>query len=272
MIKMKTKKIKKKKKKKRRKRTDAVAEMKRGTAMLKYGRRGFPHFRRFQLSHDNARLLWYSRKKSIQETNILVSNIKDILEGQQTEVFRQCTQRTLEKASFSIVYGDKLKTLDLVAKSFEEAQLWVKGLKGLMRANKQGKLHKVAQILVDVNFTDISKPSYRDKDVDLKPGQGYNNVELLRTVETTLDQSKKTFKNLGSLSKNDVIQKYRDFQNISVLMSEIEQRIDEMQFALEHKSMSLSNLKRDIWVLKVDVTVLEEKLKVIIKHHGVFKF
>merc|ERR1712154_166315 len=126
----------------KRSKIDAVKEMKRGAAMLKYGRRGFPHFRRFQVSHDLTKLLWYSRKKNLNETHVCVKDMKDILVGQQTEVFKQCTQKTLEKASFSIIYGSKLKSLDVVAKSAEEAQLWIKGLKGLIKANQQGKLHK----------------------------------------------------------------------------------------------------------------------------------
>eukprot|EP00486_Rosalina_sp_Unknown_P014949 CAMPEP_0201595354 /NCGR_PEP_ID=MMETSP0190_2-20130828/192379_1 /ASSEMBLY_ACC=CAM_ASM_000263 /TAXON_ID=37353 /ORGANISM="Rosalina sp." /LENGTH=498 /DNA_ID=CAMNT_0048055299 /DNA_START=75 /DNA_END=1568 /DNA_ORIENTATION=+ len=112
------------KKKKKRPKIDAIVEMKRGAAMLKYGRRGFPHFRRFQISHDLTKLLWYSRKKSLNETHVAIKEMKDILDGQQTEVFKQCTQKTLEKASFSIIYGSKLKSLDVVAKSAEEAQLW----------------------------------------------------------------------------------------------------------------------------------------------------
>merc|ERR1712083_1009316 len=87
--------------------------------------------------------------------HVKVRDMKDILSGQQTEVFKQCTQKTLEKASFSIIYGTKLKSLD------EEAELWIKGLKGLIKANQQGKLHKVVQILVDVDFKDISKTKYR---------------------------------------------------------------------------------------------------------------
>ncbi|ETO16767.1 hypothetical protein RFI_20569, partial [Reticulomyxa filosa] len=89
-----------------------------------------------KLSDDMTRLIWYSRKKNVGETSIAIADIKEILEGQQTEVFKQCTQNSLEKASFSIVYGSKMKTLDLVAKSYEEAKLWTKGLRGLMKAHQ----------------------------------------------------------------------------------------------------------------------------------------
>jgi len=246
-------------------RTDAVAEMKRGTAMLKYGRRGFPHFRRFQLSDDMTRLVWYSRKKNVGETSVTIADMKEVLEGQQTEIFKQCTQSSLEKASFSIIYGNKMKTLDLVAKSHEEAKLWAKGLRGLIKANQQGKLHKVAQILVNVDYTDITKPNYHNEEDDQIPITGYNNTELLNIVEVTLEQTKKLYKMIQELMRNPEIQKNKEFNAIKELVSELEQRIDNTDFALAHKTMALQSLKRDIWVLKVDVTVLHEKLEVLSK-------
>jgi len=237
--------------------------MKRGTAMLKYGRRGFPHFRRFQLSEDLTRLIWYSSKKNVEETSIGIAEIKEVLEGQKTEVFKQCTQPSLEKASFSIVYGTKTKTLDLVAKSYEEAKLWTKGLRGLMKANQQGKLHKVAQILVNVDYTDITKPNYRTEPDKSSPGVGYDNSELLHAVETAFEQSKKTFKAIQELMRTSEMQQNVEFGAMQQLVSELEQRFDNLNFALTHRTVALQSLKRDIWVLKVDVTVLHEKLQVL---------
>jgi len=255
--------------KKKRPKIDAIVEMKRGAAMLKYGRRGFPHFRRFQVSHDLTKLLWYSRKKSLQDTHVKVKDMKDILDGQQTEVFKQCTQKTLEKASFSIIYGTKLKSLDVVAKSAEEAELWIKGLKGLIKANQQGKLHKVVQILVDVDFKDITKTKYKEVEDEAERRkfevQHKNMPELVQTVQTTLAQSKKIFDSLVKISKSSNVLKSNEYDNIQTLTSEVEQRMEEISFGLDHKSAALPDLKRDVWVLKVDVTVLEEKVKVLSK-------
>lgn len=254
---------------KKREKIDAVKEMKRGAAMLKYGRRGFPHFRRFQVSHDLTKLLWYSRKKSLNETHVCVKDMKDILNGQQTEVFKQCTQKTLEKASFSVIYGLKFKSLDVVAKSAEEAQLWIKGLKGLIKANQQKKLHKVQMILVDVDFKDISQTKYRHCSDDERRKyevQHKNRPELVHTISSTLVQSNKMFSNVTQLSSESAnVQQSSEYDNILLLTSEIEQRIEEIQYGLDNKTADLSDLKRDVWVLKVDVTVLEEKVKVLSK-------
>jgi len=254
--------------KRKRPKIDAIVEMKRGAAMLKYGRRGFPHFRRFQISHDLTKLLWYSRKKSLQETHVAVAEMKDILDGQQTEVFKQCTQKTLEKASFSIIYGTKLKSLDVVAKSAEEAQLWIKGLKGLIKANQQGKLHKVVQILVDVDYKDITKTKYRQCSDDERRKyevQHKNRPELVHTITTTLQQSHKIFQSMLKLSQSNNVQNSNEYENIQTLTSEIEERLEEIEYGLDNKTADLQDLKRDVWVLKVDVTVLEEKVKVLSK-------
>jgi len=42
---------------------DVLPELKRGAALLKYGRHGFPHFRQVNLSSDNLKLIWYSTSK-----------------------------------------------------------------------------------------------------------------------------------------------------------------------------------------------------------------
>lgn len=40
-------------------------------AQLKYPRRsGFPHFKHIQLSKDNTRIQWYSKRKALSETCI----------------------------------------------------------------------------------------------------------------------------------------------------------------------------------------------------------
>jgi len=228
------------------------------------------------LSHDNTKLLWYSRKKKLQETNVAIADFRDILEGQQTEIFKQCSQPSLEKASFSIVYGSKLKTLDLVAKSAEEAQMWVKGLKGLMKARDHGKLQKVVQILVDVNYTDMTKPRYRQVSNAEDPSknehlQEYDtHPELVELIDQTLKQSRKTFEEIGKTAQTEAIQKSREYENISTLTAEIEQRLEDLEFALTHKTIDLIELKRDVWVVKVDVSVLDEKVKVLIAEKSFF--
>lgn len=51
---------------------DALAFMKHGSSFLKYGRWGTPHYRFFQISKDNHKLIWYSDAKSPDESQSIV--------------------------------------------------------------------------------------------------------------------------------------------------------------------------------------------------------
>jgi len=150
--------------------TNALLEMRRGTSMLKHGKYGFPHFRRFQISEDHQRFQWYSRRKSLSDTSVAISDIQKIVVGQNTDAFKKSNQMSnLMQASFSIIYGPKQKTVDLIAKSADEASLWIAGLKELLRASKSGKdLSKIEHIDAGFVFNDISRPGYTVKSVKKK--------------------------------------------------------------------------------------------------------
>eukprot|EP00479_Gromia_sphaerica_P003385 TRINITY_DN13961_c0_g1_i1.p1 TRINITY_DN13961_c0_g1~~TRINITY_DN13961_c0_g1_i1.p1 ORF type:complete len:76 (-),score=9.95 TRINITY_DN13961_c0_g1_i1:260-487(-) len=46
---------------------DALKHMKEGTSMLKYCRRGYPHFRQFELTPDASSIRWCYKTKSLQK-------------------------------------------------------------------------------------------------------------------------------------------------------------------------------------------------------------
>jgi len=114
--------------------TNALEELHRGTALLKYPRHhGFPHFKFVQLSKDNTKIQWFSKKKPLNETCIYIKDLREIIHGQQTEPFKKYNQKSLDKASFSIIHSNKYLSLDVVAKSIDEALMWVKTLNYLKK-------------------------------------------------------------------------------------------------------------------------------------------
>lgn len=56
---------------------DVLAFMKRGTPFLKYGKSGYPHFRQFQLSSDNTRIVWYSANKDTSSSQVDLYRVAD---------------------------------------------------------------------------------------------------------------------------------------------------------------------------------------------------
>lgn len=123
-----------------------LKSMKMKTPLMKFGRVGKPHYRYFNLSEDRTKLQWISSRKAQDQTEVLVSCMERLVEGQSSEVFlrnKSTTDPAAEELSFTLYYATSsqdgsavneklMKTLDLVCKDKEEYTLWVQGLKWLI--------------------------------------------------------------------------------------------------------------------------------------------
>ncbi|XP_061991593.1 PH, RCC1 and FYVE domains-containing protein 1-like isoform X2 [Rosa rugosa] len=105
----------------------AIAALKKGATLLKYGRRGKPKFCPFRLSNDEALLIWYSGK---EEKHVRLSHVTTIIPGQRTAIFQRYPRPEKEYQSFSLLYNDR--SLDLICKDKDEAEVWFVGLKALI--------------------------------------------------------------------------------------------------------------------------------------------
>mmetsp|Transcript_35250 Transcript_35250/g.58918 ORF Transcript_35250/g.58918 Transcript_35250/m.58918 type:complete len:956 (+) Transcript_35250:97-2964(+) len=104
--------------------------MKKGALLLKYGRRGNPHFRHFKLSADLQRLEWWSGKKQENMSAVELSRVLRLQVGQQTKVFERHRRLDLVATSFSLLYDNR--SLDLVCKDKKEFDIWCNGLKYML--------------------------------------------------------------------------------------------------------------------------------------------
>ncbi|KAB1994180.1 hypothetical protein ES319_D13G081900v1 [Gossypium barbadense] len=105
----------------------AITALKKGTCLLKYGRRGKPKFCPFHLSNDESKLIWYSGK---EEKQLKLSQVSRIIPGKRTAVFHRYPQPEKEYQSFSLICNDR--SLDLICKDKDEAEVWFVGLKALI--------------------------------------------------------------------------------------------------------------------------------------------
>ncbi|XWS34077.1 hypothetical protein CRYUN_Cryun21dG0008100 [Craigia yunnanensis] len=105
----------------------AITALKKGAYLLKYGRRGKPKFCPFQLSSDESELIWYSGK---EEKHLKLSLVSRIIPGQRTAIFQRYPRPEKEYQSFSLLYSDR--SLDLICKDKDEAEVWFVGLKALI--------------------------------------------------------------------------------------------------------------------------------------------
>ncbi|XP_077224014.1 PH, RCC1 and FYVE domains-containing protein 1-like [Tasmannia lanceolata] len=111
----------------------AITALKKGAYLLKYGRRGKPKFCPFRLSNDESVLIWYSGK---DEKQLKLSHVSKIIPGQRTAIFQRYPRPEKEYQSFSLMYSDR--SLDLICKDKDEAEVWFVALKALIsRGNYQ---------------------------------------------------------------------------------------------------------------------------------------
>ncbi|KAI3429155.1 uncharacterized protein J3R85_008573 [Psidium guajava] len=104
----------------------AITALKKGAYLLKYGRRGKPKFCPFHLASDESTLLWYSGKEAKQ---IKLNQVSRIIPGQRTAIFQRYPRPEKEYQSFSLICSDR--SLDLICKDKDEAEVWFVGLKAL---------------------------------------------------------------------------------------------------------------------------------------------
>ena len=83
-----------------------------------------------------------------------IDSIKEIRVGKNTEVLRtrDLSSGHTEDCAFSILYGDDFESLDLVASTPEEANIWVTGLNALVGAHKC-KCLKFLLLCTDISQT-----------------------------------------------------------------------------------------------------------------------
>ncbi|XP_050232382.1 PH, RCC1 and FYVE domains-containing protein 1-like [Mercurialis annua] len=108
----------------------AITALKKGAQLLKYGRRGKPKFCPFRLANDESVLIWLSGK---EEKYLKLSHVSRIISGQRTPIFQRYPRPEKEYQSFSLIYSDR--SLDLICKDKDEAEVWITGLKALISRN-----------------------------------------------------------------------------------------------------------------------------------------
>ncbi|KAH7285019.1 hypothetical protein KP509_33G007900 [Ceratopteris richardii] len=88
------------------------------------------------VEQDGLFLIWFSGR---EEKQLRLSSVSRIVPGQRTAIFQRYPRPEKEYQSFSLIYG--ARSLDLICKDREEAEVWFTGLRslifgGLLRKSK----------------------------------------------------------------------------------------------------------------------------------------
>ncbi|KAH9691652.1 Regulator of chromosome condensation (RCC1) family with FYVE zinc finger domain-containing protein [Citrus sinensis] len=114
----------------------ALIALKKGAQLLKYGRKGKPKFYPFRLSNDETSLIWIS---SGGERSLKLASVSKIIPGQRTAVFQRYLRPEKDYLSFSLIYNNGKRSLDLICKDKVEAEVWIAGLKALISSGQGGR-------------------------------------------------------------------------------------------------------------------------------------
>ncbi|OIW12547.1 hypothetical protein TanjilG_04711 [Lupinus angustifolius] len=114
----------------------ALIVLKRGAQLLKYGRKGKTKFCPFRLSNDESSLIWIS---SSGERSLKLSSVSRIISGQRTAVFQSYPRPEKDHLSFSLIYYNGKRSLDLICKDKVEADVWIAGLRALISSGQGGR-------------------------------------------------------------------------------------------------------------------------------------
>ncbi|XP_072989524.1 PH, RCC1 and FYVE domains-containing protein 1-like isoform X1 [Typha latifolia] len=113
----------------------ALIALKKGAQLLKYGRKGKPKFYPFRLSNDESLLVWVSSSK---EKILKLASVSRIISGQRTLVFQRYLLPDKDHLSFSLIYNNGKRSLDLICKDKVEAEVWFTGLNSLISSSQHG--------------------------------------------------------------------------------------------------------------------------------------
>jgi hypothetical protein len=241
---------------------NALEFMRKGTPFLKYGKRGYPHWRHFQVSRDNRRLQWYSKGKRLQDTSIDLSSVRRIVLGQATKNFWKHNASDLDPSSFSLIYDEPEKTLDVVAMDSNEYRLWTGGLQELIKLNKTPRfdVSKVTEILMKVGVMMGRRSAC--KIVDHETGEHveqFENIPVRRTTSSSanaLTMQREVQRKLGdSLKKFDKLMS--EFHSAGSKFKTNSQAMT-MKGVIDLVDKSLNKCKS--WVIDKDFEMADDEL------------
>ncbi|KAK9137930.1 hypothetical protein Sjap_008524 [Stephania japonica] len=136
----------------------AIIILKKGTQLLKFSRKGKPKLRQFRLSPDETTLIWYSHGEQRQ---LNLSTVSKIIAGQRTAVFRRHPRPEKDYFSFSLLYNNCERSLDLICKDKVETEIWFTGLKALICSGQRYRRTKsdIPDFYDGLDYNQNSRPS-----------------------------------------------------------------------------------------------------------------
>eukprot|EP01084_Bolivina_argentea_P083482 151135_1 len=246
---------------------DAIGFMKKGSSMLKYGKRGYPHFRHFELSHDGQYLMWYTSSKKLDKSRINLHDVTCIQKGQLTANFKKHLQPRLAPCSFSLIYQGE-KTLDVITKSKNHYLLWTAGLEKIIDYNKAVK-NRVYYGNDNGDSIDFPKELMvkivKRNDKVIEKRLQMQPEPPRKAVEKELDAAIKRFSRLSMVCNDGKYANISEMDHVKKRLVELEQDVENIKNSYHTKSLNIAS--HEIWRTAVELKALDGKIAAISKSY-----
>jgi len=253
---------------------DVIAAMKKGTQILKYGAWGAPHYHQFELTPDSMYLRWYSKKKKRQRYKTAIK-IENIIHFQKGHLYKQeQADSRAHRRAFSISYTDvvmnECKTLEVVAKTKTDYEIWTKGLEYCLRKIRKVKRQDIAYDpklhFPKETYMEIHKRDQRAYEHGLAKKEDPTPSAMAKSFKLLDDKFTSTENLLSAVIKSRNSENYGSMDSIMVAAERIKELKVLMETVREHlsaKSKKLSILSYQTYDINVEIKALEEKLLVL---------
>jgi len=136
-----------------------------------------------------------------------------------------------------------------------------------MRKNNED-LTKLKELDVGIRFRDRNRPRTRQGSGNFIRANNAKEMKVDPTaceeIRKEMDFINKTFERTVDLASKPEICKSAEHANIQHVISELEERLDELRYELENiRDTELA--KREVWRVNVDLSAILEKIEVLLK-------
>ncbi|XP_067928413.1 inactive phospholipase C-like protein 2 isoform X2 [Watersipora subatra] len=131
---------------------DCLALMQEGTELTKLKTNGRLYRRYYWLDNASTEIRWMPTSKSYNKSKIVVNQIKEVQGGRSLDSLKNKDIECIcqEEYMLTILYGSNYTSLDLIAKTPDEANIWLAGLSHLItkrdvQSQEEGSLDDAAE-------------------------------------------------------------------------------------------------------------------------------
>ncbi|XP_071181783.1 inactive phospholipase C-like protein 2 [Mytilus edulis] len=116
---------------------DCLSYMQNGSELIKVRSNSRQYHRIFTLNPDMTEIRWQPTSKKPHKARISVASIKEVRGGKTTEALKNKEIAGIyqDECAFSIIFGDDFDSMDLIANTPDEANIWLTGLTCLINTN-----------------------------------------------------------------------------------------------------------------------------------------